>query len=253
MSTDPGTPFPGAGRGFPPTRISVIEALADPDEEVRRESFGTLVSAYWKPVYLHLRWRWNKSAEDAEDLTQEFFALALEREFFTGYDSAQARFRTFLRVCLDRFAAKAHRAERRLKRGGGLISLELDFAGADRAFAAAGQVTEAEADQRFHQEWVRSLFTLAVDALAAECAGGPRAIRFEVFRRYDLAPTTGGGRPSYRQLGEELALPETQVTNHLAWARKEFRRHLLERLRVISGSEAEFRAEARALLGVEPE
>ena len=253
MTTGPDAPDPGAGQGFPRTRLSVLEALADADEGVRRESFGTLVAAYWKPVYLHLRWRWNKSAQDAEDLTQDFFALALEREFFSGYDPDQARFRTFLRVCLDRFAAKAHRAERRLKRGGGLVPLELDFAGADRAFAAAGQVTEAEADQRFHQEWVRSLFTLAVDALAAECAGTPRAIRFEVFRRYDLLPTTGTDRPSYRQLGHELGVPETQVTNHLAWARREFRRHLLERLRLLSGSEAEFRAEARALLGVEPE
>ncbi len=238
-------------RGFPATRLSVVEGLAASDEGVRHRAFDALVEAYWRPVYLHLRWRWNRSAEDAEDLTQEFFARALERAFLADYDPARARFRTFLRLCLDRFAAKAHRDERRLKRGGGQRLLGLDFAGAERAFVAAGQVTSAEAEERFEREWVRAVFSAAVAAFGAECAGTARAVRYRVFERYDLSPAGGGVRPSYRELAGTFGIPETQVTNHLAWARREFRRHVLERLRALSGSEEEYRAEARALLGVE--
>jgi RNA polymerase sigma factor (sigma-70 family) len=248
MTLDPGQD--GGPRGFPVTRVSIVGALADPDEAVRRRGFEALVEAYWRPVYLHLRWRWNRAREDAEDLTQEFFARALERDFFAGYDPELARFRTFIRMCLDRFAAKAHRDARRLKRGGGQARLGLDFAGAEQAFAAAGQVTEAEAEQRFHQEWVRALFSASVAALAAQCVGTPREVRFRVFERCDLLPASGAERPSYRQLAEAFGIAETQVTNHLAWARREFRGHVLQRLRALSGSEAEFRAEARALLGV---
>ncbi len=249
----PSSPVPEEGRpGFPATRHSVVAALGHPDPSVRRVAFDALVSGYWRAVYLHLRWRWHRLPQDAEDLTQEFFARALERDFFQGYDPSQARFRTFLRVCLDRFAGRMHRDAQRLKRGGGREPLTLDFAGAEERFVEAGQVSEATAEALFHQEWVRALFGSAVQALAAECVGTPREVRFRLFERCDLGTLETDARPRYRELAHAFDLPETQVTNHLAWARREFRRHVLERLQALCGSEEEFRAEARALLGVEP-
>ncbi len=249
----PSLPGPEDGPpGFPATRYSVVAALGHADPSVRRIAFDALVSAYWRAVYLHLRWRWHRLPQDAEDLTQEFFARALERDFFQEYDASQARFRTYLRVCLDRFAGRMHRDGKRLKRGGGREPLGLDFAGAEERFVAAGQVSEAAAEAQFHQEWVRALFGAAVEVLAAECAGTPREVRFRLFERCDLATLATDARPSYRELAQAFGLPETQVTNHLAWARREFRRHVLERLRLLCGSDAEFRAEARALLGVDP-
>lgn len=238
---------------FPATNLSIVQAVGAADEEVRRRAFGALVEVYWKPVYFHLRRRWNADGESAEDLTQEFFAAAMSRGFFDGFDPARARFRTFLKGCLDHFAANARRAERRLKRGGGQASLPLDFIGAEREFLRAGQVTESDPDAGFHTEWVRALFTVAVEALRSESEKGGHLVRFQIFERYDLAAVDGGSRTSYRDLAAEYGLPVTQVTNHLAWARREFRRLILERLRALSGSEAEFRAEARDLLGVELE
>ncbi len=250
---DHDTDIGGARRSFPTTHASVIRDAASPDEEIRRRAFGALVAVYWKPVYFHLRLRWHADSESAKDLTQDFFAEAMTRGFFDSYDPARARFRTFLRTCLDHFSAKARRAEQRLKRGGGTTRLSLDFDGADRELAQAGAVVESEADARFHAEWVRSLFSVAVEALRAVAEAGDQAIRFRIFERYDLEPATGAERPSYRDLAVEFGIPVTQVTNHLAWARREFRRLVLERLRELSGSEAEFRAEARSLLGVDPE
>jgi hypothetical protein len=89
----------------------------------------------------------------------------------------------------------------------------------------------------------------AVEALRAGCTGTPREVRFRAFERHDLLPAREEDRPSYRDLARELELPVSQVTNHLAWARRELRRLVLERLRVLSGSDAEVRAEAAALLG----
>jgi len=239
------------GRAFPTTRRSVVEATGDENADVRRAAFEALVSAYWRSVYSHLRMKWRAQPADAEDLAQEFFARAMAHGFFDAYDPERARFRTFLRTCLDRFASNARRNERRLKRGGGAMALSLDFAGAERDLAAsgAGAGPEAESDAWFDREWVRGLFAEAVEALRAECAGTPRAIRFQVFERHDLAQAETP-RPSYRALGEQLGLPVTQVTNHLAWARRELRRLVLERLRALSGSDAEFRAEAEDLFGV---
>ena len=108
---------------------------------------------------------------------------------------------------------------------------------------------DLEAD--FHREWTRSLFGLAVDALRARCRDGQGG-RLRPLRA--LRPRGRGRGPTGRampQLAAELGLPVTQVTNHLAWARREFRAAVLETLREITASEAEFRAEARALLGVD--
>ena len=215
------------GRAFPTTRRSVIDATRDENADVRRAAFDALVAAYWRSVYTHLRLKWRAQPADAEDLAQEFFARAMARGFFDGYDPARARFRTFLRTCVDRFAA-----EREL------------------AAATAGAAPEADSDAWFDREWVRGLFAEAVAELRAASMGTPHEIRFVVFERHDLAPAAGTPRPSYRALGDEFGLPVTQVTNHLAWARRELRRLVLDRLRTLSGSDAEFRAEAEDLFGV---
>ena len=130
------------------------------------------------------------------------------------------------------------------------MHLPLDFAGAELELAAGAGGEAADPEARFDAETVRSLLELAVGALHEQCRLHGHEIRFTVFERYDLAPAAGGARPTYREIGDALGLPVTQVTNHLAWARRAVRRLALERLRSLCGSEAEYRDEARALFGV---
>jgi RNA polymerase sigma factor (sigma-70 family) len=243
----PDTSVPNTG--YPHTRMSVILAAREDDPDVRRAAFDVLVSVYWRPVYARFRIKWRAQPADAEDLTQDFFARAMDRGFFDSYDPERARFRTFLRTCLDRFAANALRDQHRLKRGGASANV-LDLSQAERelALSNAGDL-EADADDWFDREWVRSLFAAAVAELRAASRGTPKEIRFRVFERHDLEPVSDEERPSYRDLAAEFDLPVTQVTNHLAWARRELRRLVLERVRLLSGSDAEFRAEAESLFG----
>src|SRR5215469_9941991 len=93
----------GGGSTFPPTRHSTIRALWSTDAEERSRAYESLISAYWMPVYKYLRIRWEKSIDDAKDLTQGFFMEAMEKHFFERFDPERARFRTFLRTCLDGF------------------------------------------------------------------------------------------------------------------------------------------------------
>ena len=74
-------------------------------------------------------------------------------------------------------------------------------------------------------------------------------IQFQLFERYDL--DEADPKPSYGQLAEEFGLATTDVTNYLAFARREFRRCVLDQLREMTATEEEFRREAQALLGVE--
>jgi RNA polymerase sigma factor (sigma-70 family) len=238
---------------FPLTRRSVVVAAGSADPETRRRAFDALVAAYWKPVYKYLRLKWGASGEDAEDLTQGFFARALEKGFFDRFDPGRARFRTYLRTCLDGFVANERKSARRLKRGGEAEHVSLDFAGAEAELARQRPPDGADMEGYFHREWVRSLFGLAVEALRRRCAEAGKTVCFELFERYDLEGPDAAERPSYAALAREQGIPETQVTNHLAWARREFRRLVLEALEEATGSEEEFRAEARAVLGVDPQ
>jgi RNA polymerase sigma factor (sigma-70 family) len=243
---------PGRGRAFPATRHSILAAARSADADERRRAFDVLVASYWKPVYKYLRLRWRASPEDAEDLTQGFFARAFEKGFFDRFDPARARFRTYLRTCLDGHAGNARVAARRLKRGGATQTLSLDFASAEGELYRQPVAPGADMEEYFHREWVRSVFEMAVDALRGRAEARGRATAFEVFRRYDLDDAEGPDRPTYSELGRTLGLPATQVTNHLAAMRRQFRTLVLEALRAQCASDGEFRAEARALLGVDP-
>jgi RNA polymerase sigma factor (sigma-70 family) len=242
---------------FPATRYSVVAGIASPDIQTRRVAFDALVSAYWRPVYKYVRIKWRRDREDAADLTQEFFARAFERGSLGRFEPTRARFRTFLRVCLDRFVANEIKARGRLKRGGEVSFVPLDFGAAEHelsthpAALGAGVADAADSDDDlFRQEWVRGLFSDAVGALRASCEAAGKTTQFTVFQRYDLDDSSGA-RPTYPQLAAELAIPVTQVTNYLAFARRELRRLVLERLRSLCATDEEFRLEARELLGTD--
>jgi DNA-directed RNA polymerase specialized sigma24 family protein len=235
---------------FPSTRRSVVAALAGGDERVREDAWEALARAYWRPVHAYLCRRWRADPDDAQDLAQEFFSRAQARQFFAAYDPGRARFRTFLRVCLDRFVMREREAASRQKRGGGVRVLSLHQ---DSGALPAPDPADPDADPeaQFQREWVRALFAEAVEHLRARSASRGRSTAFEIFVAYDLEGSDAPDRPSYDALARRHNIPVTQVTNHLSAMRRDFRREVLARLRALTGSEAEFRAEARELLGWE--
>ncbi len=245
---DTETGIGGPGSRFPLTRGSAIAALQSNQTPVRDRAFEALVTTYWKPVYKYLRIKWRKSNEDAKDLTQAFFTRVLEKEFFRKYDPSKSRFRTFLRTCLDGFTANEAKAARTQKRGGDVLLLPLDFHQAE----AELKHVDLSPDECFEKEWVRSLFSVALEQLRHHCDKTGHQTHFRIFEKYDI-DRDPDSKLSYRELSLELGIPETAVTNYLAYARREFRKAVLQKLRETTGSEEEFRNEARRLLGAKIE
>lgn len=237
---------------FPSTHHSVVLAARSGDPEERARALDALVGAYWRPVFKYVRLKWHAPADRAEDLAQGFFAAALEKGWLERFDPEKGRFRTFLLACLEAFVANELRAAQRLKRGGGVTTVSLDGEDAEGAPREREIRDPKDLEAEFQREWARSLFALAVEALRTRCRGTSREVAFALFERYDLEGSEAPARPSYAELAGELGLPLTQVTNHLHWARREFRATVLAKLREITATEAEFRAEARALLGADP-
>lgn len=219
-----------------------------PDERAR--ALESIIATYWKPVYKYLRLKWHKSHEEAQDLTQGFFTRALEQEFFEAYNASTARFRTFLRVCLDGYVANEAKAAQRLKRGGDLQFVPLDFAGAQEELLRTHPNQGESPEDYFDREWIRSLFSLAVEELEKSCREGGKPLHYPIFECYDLADEPEG-KPSYQQLARQFGISESAITNYLAYTRGEFRRIVLEKLRELTASEEEFREEARRILGAE--
>ena len=231
MDTDTG--IGGAAGQFPSTDLSLLAAASG---DLSNRPLGQIVALYWKPVYRFIRLKFRKGNEDAKDLTQGFFSMALQRDFFRGFDPRRATFRAYVRMAVDRFAANQLAAQKRQKRGG-----DVEFEQLDENAASTESL-----EQAFEREWQRQLFTLAVDDLRAHCLAANKKLQLEIFEAYDLA---GSERPSYAELAARHGIAETSVTNHLAWARRMLRAFVTERLRGVTSGEAELRKELRRVWG----
>lgn len=229
METD--TAIGGRHDRFPSTQLSLLDAVTS---GVPNEALERVIALYWKPVYRFVRLKFRKGNEDAKDLTQNFFASALQRNFFARFDPSKASFRTYLRMAVERFAANEHAAAMRQKRGGG-VTLE--------PVEEQAAVTESP-EEAFEREWRRQLFALALEDLRASCERQGKQVQLRVFEDYDLAAAE---RPTYAELAERYQIAGTSVTNYLAWARRTLRGFVGDRLRGVTSGDRELSDEMRRL------
>lgn len=229
---------------FPATRLSAFALLQSTSPAERERGLECIAAAYWRPVYVHVRLKWRKPPEEAQDQTQAFFTSALEKRLFDGYQQERGRFRSFLRTCLDRFLANEHEAAARLKRGGPRarwMQVALD----DMEPEVESLVAADDPETAFDREWTRSVFALSVDDLRREYEAAGKSPRFAVF---DQLVLRGDASETYRQIADRMQIRETDVSNYLTQTKRDLRRILLERLRGITCSEEELAEEARAVL-----
>jgi RNA polymerase sigma-70 factor (ECF subfamily) len=236
--------MPSAGfGGFPLTRNSILAAATSVDPNERLRARDAISLAYWKPVYKYSRLKWRLSRHEAEDFVQDFFLRLIEKDFLRAFDPAKGRLRTFLRTCVDRLYLNQVRDRSRQKRCAGVM-LNLDEA--EEELAKAG--SPESLDDYFDKEWVRNLMSLALERFRIECTSSGREQDFNLFTEYEIADD-GDSSPSYASLATRHGVMVTEVTNHLARARRGFRRCVLDQLRDMTASEQEFRREAKSLLG----
>lgn len=239
------------GESFPLTRLSVVAAAKSENAEDRSRALDLLFAAYWKPIYKYLRLKYTQAPQDAQDLTQGFFGELLERDLLSRFDPAKSRLRTYLRLCADSFALNEIKAASRKKRGGEVAHVALDFSAAEDELRSqtvdpASIPSPESLEEFFEKEWIRSLFSSAVDELKSLCESRGKQKAFALFESYDL---DGEENLSYADLAERHDLPVTDVNNYMAWTRREFRRIVMDRLHALCGSEQEFAREAKTLFG----
>jgi len=159
----------GADVRFQPTVWTVVREARDGS----REAMDRLIALYWKPAYFFVRRR-GHDVEAAKDLTQSFFATALEKDFLKGVSADKGKFRSYVLAALSHFLSNECDRANAKKRGGGF-----NFVEAEAELAAA----EPSPEQAFRAKW-------AVEILARAMARLRTATPAE-----DLALLTGAGRP----------------------------------------------------------
>jgi RNA polymerase sigma-70 factor (ECF subfamily) len=162
--------------GFVTTHWSVVLGAQDKDSPDSGAALEKLCRTYWYPLYAHVR-RLGHSLPDAEDLTQEFFARLLQKDYLQAADRAKGRFRTFLLVALDRFLANEWDRMRAQKRGGGCKVVPLDTTLAERLYAEQS-VADSSPEREYERRWALTLVEQAVGRLRTEYAQSGKAAEF---------------------------------------------------------------------------
>ena len=163
------TEIGGPGVRFQPTAWTVVREAQDGS----RDAMDRLITSYWKPVYFFVRRR-GHDVEAAKDLTQGFFATALEKDFLKGVSADKGKFRSYVLAALSHFLSNEYDRSKAKKRGG-----DLNFVEAEVELAAADPTPE----QAFRSKWAIDLLARAMSRLRTETTPD------------DLALLTGKGQP----------------------------------------------------------
>src|SRR2546423_2726239 len=175
---------------FSTSHWSVVLAAGHDSSPDAREALEKLCRAYWYPLYSYVR-RQGRSSEDAQDLTQQFFAEFLEKNSLSRADRERGRFRTFLLTSLQNFLGHQWERSQTIKRGGGQTFVPWDEQSPEGRYQLEA-ATDLTPDRIFEQRWAAALFQRALGRLRDEFATAGKSAEFDELKGFLSAePETG--------------------------------------------------------------
>lgn len=158
------------------------------DGQQSEAALEKLCRSYWYPLYAHVRRR-GFDADQAQDLTQDFFFRILRENYLGSVDRTKGKFRSFLLAALDHFLLDQRKRANALKRGGGQIIISLDEEDAEGRFQNEPSV-EMSAEKLFTRQWFLTLYEQVLAQLREEFIRSKKGEQFEVLRVF-LTDDTG--------------------------------------------------------------
>ena len=178
-----------------------MTAAGHADSAKRAEALEKLCRAYWYPLYAYVRRRGN-GPEDAQDLTQEFFARLLEKNWLADIEPVGGHFRSFLLTALNHFLANVYEHNRTAKRGGGKQIISLDQEHAEERYLNEPTVDETP-EKIFERRWAVAVLEQALTRLRAETRQTDRSRHFDLLNPF-LSREAGDGE--YAAVGAQLGI-----------------------------------------------
>jgi hypothetical protein len=218
--------------------------MRSPNESDRTRAFELIIATHWRSIYKYIRRRWNRSSDDAKGLTLGFLSRIMQKGFFDRYDPGRTRFRAFLQAQVDSFVSIGHHpsSESALQ--------PLDFSTAEEELAHDPLASNRSDVELFDSEWVRSLFTLAIEQLHSTLESQGKLLHFKLFQRFDLQDRSSEEPISLEHLAQEFSLSTTEAASCLADTRQSLNTIVLDLIRSFTSSNNEFRQEARSVFGL---
>ena len=220
----------GRNEPFASTRWTIVIEASDSatTSADALNALSELCRIYWRPLYAFLR-RQGYSPEDAQDLTQGFFADLIETRAYTRADREKGRFRSFLLGALKHFIADTRDRGRALKRGGGMILEKLDEKAITEAEAQIARAAKWQSDDVYDREWAASLVRQALARLAQECAQAGKGELLGYLLPY-LATPEESPIP-YEEMSQRSHRPIPTLRSDVARLRARYRAILREEVR----------------------
>lgn len=212
--TSPSTKAPSL---FVTTRWSVVLAAQDKSSPDSAAAWETLCRTYWYPLYAYVRHQ-GHNPHDAQDLTQEFIARFLAKDYLKAADREKGHFRTFLRVTLKRFLLNEWDRVRAQKRGGGQTFVSFDTEVAEAKYQ--GEPVGQPPDQLYEREWAMALLQKTMTDLRGEYAKAGKTAEYE---RLKACLTADRGTIKYADIATDLGMTEGNARVAVHRLRKRFR------------------------------
>jgi RNA polymerase sigma factor (sigma-70 family) len=229
---------------FVTTRWTMVLAAGKQNSPAAAGALEQLCRDYWYPLYAYVRHR-GHSPENAEDLTQEFFARLLEKNYLAGLDGNRGKFRAFLLAALKHFLANEWDRANRQKRGGGVTVLSLDYQNADTRYQI-DPPDHLSPDKLFDRAWALTLLEKVIARLRAESEADGHAEQFEQLKQHLMV---GSNEIQYADAAAKLAMSEGNVRVLVHRLRKRYRELLKQEVAQTLADPAQADEEMRALMG----
>jgi RNA polymerase sigma factor (sigma-70 family) len=242
-STNSTPPPPERADTFATTHWTVVLAAGDRATPQSARALEELCRTYWFPLYAYVRRR-GHTHEDAEDLTQGFFARFLSRNYLEGLSSERGRFRAFLLASIKHFLANEWKSAHRQKRGGNTPPLSLDLQNADSRYQILAP-NDLTPDKIYDREWALALLERVIGRLRDESAAASQDRLFDKLKPF---LTVDKSAVPYAQAATELDIPENTLRVTVHRLRRRYRDLLRDEISHTLSDPSHVDEEMRALL-----
>jgi RNA polymerase sigma factor (sigma-70 family) len=243
FSTHDETPDDACKRQFATTQWSVVLAAGGSDNSDGRDALAQLCESYWYPLYAYVRRRVN-NVDDAQDLTQGFFAYLLDKQTIAKADCDRGRFRAFLLTALKNFLTNEAEKARTEKRGGGRPVLSLDFDSGESRYSIE-PFHQLTPECIFERGWVLALLKQVLDRLQLELIEAGKAKHFELLKD---TLTEEANADDYERSAQALGMTSAAVKQTAYRMRKRYRQLFREEVAQTVAHENEIEDEIGHLL-----
>ena len=230
---------------FTTTHWSVVLTAGQLHSAQASDALEKLCRSYWPPLYSYIR-RQGHNPEEAQDLTQAFFAKLLAKNFWARADPHKGRFRSFLLTALRHFLADERDRDRTAKRGGGLPLISFDErAGEDQFLESLGK--ELSEEQQFDRQWATTVLEQARTKLRQECVVSGKSALYD---RISLVEGQGESGVPHAVIAQELGMTVSAVKSATSRLRARYGELVRREVAHTVSGPSEIEEEIRHLLSV---